>query len=212
MGFDDLVDAIGEVPVMTPPLGRILYDLVLDQGIERPLELGFAHGVSSCYLGGALRDRGSGHLTTIDWRGARSRKPTILDMLSRTGLEDWVTPVFAHTSYTWELLRLLEREPRPTFDFCFLDGSHRWEPDGFAFFLVDKMLTPGSWILFDDLEWSIASSPTMSAAPKFDHLSDEERETAHVSKVFELLVAEHPSYDDLRIDNDGSWGWARKVR
>lgn len=212
MSFEKLAEVLGDVPVMKPPQGRILYDLVSDERIERPLELGFAHGVSSCYLGGALRELGRGHLTTIDWSGARSRKPSILELLAWTGLEDWVTPIFAHTSYTWELLRLLETDPRPTFDFCFIDGSHRWEPDGLSFFLVDKLLAPGSWILFDDLQWSIASSPTMSSAPKFDHLSDEEKETAHVSKIFELLVAEHPSYDDLRIDNNGSWGWARKVR
>lgn len=212
MNFEELAETLGDVPVMKPPQGRVLHDFVLTQGIERPLELGFAHGVSSCYLGSALRERGRGHLTTIDWQGARYRKPTILELLARTELEDWVTPVFANTSYNWELLRLLETEPRPTFDFCFIDGSHRWEPDGLAFFLVDKLLEPGSWILFDDLQWNIASSPTMSTASKFDHLSEEEKATAHVSKVFELLVGEHPSYDDLRIDNDGNWGWARKVR
>lgn len=212
MGFEQLVDVLQDVPLMRPAQGRVLYDLVMDEGIERPLELGFAHGVSSCYLGGALRDRGTGHLTTIDWRGARSRDPSILDLLARTELEEWVTPIFAHTSYNWELLRLLERDPRPTFDFCFIDGAHRWEPDGLAFFLVDKLLEPGSWVLFDDLEWSIASSPSMSSASKFDRLSEEEKATAHVRKIFDLLVAEHPCYDDLRIDNNGSWGWARKVR
>lgn len=94
-----------------------------------------------------------------------------------------------------------------TYDFCFIDGHHSWEVDGFAFFLVDKLLKPNGWILFDDMYWSFASMPPNH---KFViDLSEEERNTAQIEKVFELLVKTHPNYSNFFI-NDG-WGWAQKI-
>ena len=29
---------------------------------------------------------------------------------------------------------------------------------GFAFFLVDRLLAPGGWMVFDDMDWTFASS------------------------------------------------------
>jgi hypothetical protein len=109
-------------------------------------------------------------------------------------------------------MRLLERQTSdeqtdPCFDFCFFDGAHTWETDGFAFFLVDKLLRPDRWLLFDDLHWSQDTSPSLSPE-KAERTPEEERTTAQVLKVFDLLVRQHPSYTSFRVM--GSYGWAYK--
>ncbi|HLM37401.1 MAG TPA: hypothetical protein VK287_06410 [Gaiellaceae bacterium] len=52
----------------------------------------------------------------------------------------------AERSYNWELMHLIERQQEEGapgwFDFCFFDGGHTWETDGFALLLVDKLCGP----------------------------------------------------------------------
>jgi hypothetical protein len=147
---------------------------------------------------------------TIDQDSARQRQPDIHTLLDRTGLLDWVQPIHTPTSYTWELMRLIEGTPAGQwrFDFAFIDGAHSWFVDGFAFFLVDRLLKPGSWILFDDLDCTYATSLTLRDTELVKAIPDDERNTAQVGKVFDLLVRGHPQYDQFRVDE--SWGWARK--
>jgi predicted O-methyltransferase YrrM len=174
------------------------------------LELGFAHGVSTCFLAGATAENGGGRVTTIDRLSAVDRSPNIHELLDRCGLSDVVTVLLADTSYTWELMRLLEDRSRPTFDFVYVDGAHLWDVDGFSFFLVDRLLSPGGWVLFDDLNWTLASSPSMKDSPWVLSLPAEQRTTPQVRKVYELLVRTHEHYDEFREEQ--GWGWARKAR
>ena len=37
-------------------------------------------------------------------------------------------------------MKMLEDDPEPRFDFCYIDGVHNWADDGFAFFLIDRLL------------------------------------------------------------------------
>ena len=62
-------------------------------------------------------------------------------------------------------------------------------------------------MLFDDLNWSVATSPSVGTAPWAKDLPQEERDAQQVRAVFEVLVAHDPRYK-TRID--GNWGWARK--
>lgn len=207
--FDTVAAAVEGVLHMTPQQGRTIYDFVLAQRPRRVLELGFAHGVSSCYIAAALEEAGGpGRLLTIDQKGALVRRPSIGELLARCGLEHRVKTIFADTSYTWELLRLLRRPKPPAFDFAFIDGAHTWDVDGFAFQLVDRMLRPGGWILFDDLDWSLASSPSLRDADWVRALPREQQQAAQVGQVFDLLVRTHREYTNFRVE-DG-WGWAQK--
>ena len=212
MRFDEVRDAVAGIPHLTESQGQQLYDFVRSAKPAAVLELGFAHGVSACYIAAALAANGAGQLTTIDLESARERRPDISSMLDRTGLGDRVRPVYTSVSYTWELMRMLEltdQDDRP-FDFVFIDGAHTWDTDGFAFFLVDRLLAVGGSILFDDLDWTYATSPTLKDTPFVAGLTDQERTTAQVGKVFEVLVRRHPGYGDIRVD--GSFGWARKIK
>jgi hypothetical protein len=122
-----------------------------------------------------------------------------------------VRPVYGEQSYTWELKRLIERQSvkgTQLFDFCFIDGAHTWDTDGLAFFLVDKLLRPGGWILFDDLDWRLSDNPVEMENPWIKSLPEDLKNAPQIGNVFELLVCQHPGYTDFRVD--GRWGWARK--
>lgn len=207
--------AVGHVPHTPRELGKQLYDFVVERSVRSVLELGFAHGASTCYMAAALARNGGGIVVTMDNPSALRREPNIHELLARTSLEALVAPIVAANSYTWELMKLIECQTagdqcRPLFDFAFIDGAHSWETDGLAFFLVEKLLFPGSWVLFDDLDWTYASSPTLGATPWVRDMPEEERLTAQVGKVFDLLVRQHPSFDTFHIED--AWGWARKRR
>jgi hypothetical protein len=100
-----------------------------------------------------------------------------------------------------------QEDPTPRFDFCFLDAGHTWAVDGFGFFLVDRLLKPGGWIIFDDLDWSFSES-TVKDSDLYRSMLEEERTTKQVRKVYELLVRPHGGYEELR--DDRGWGYARK--
>jgi predicted O-methyltransferase YrrM len=184
---------------------------VLHSGVENVLELGFAHGTSTAYIAAALQERGEGTVTSIDRGSALERRPNILEVTRRLGIERYVQPIVAERSYNWELMHLIERQQEEGaagwFDFCFVDGGHIWETDGFAFFLVDKLLRPDRWILFDDLHWTQELSPNLSP-DEAKTIPEEERRTPQMLKVFDLLVRDHPSYTDFRMM--GSYAWAYK--
>ena len=175
------------------------------------LELGFAHGTSTAYIAAALQERDEGLVVAIDRRQALERRPNIFELTRHLGLERYVRPILVERSYNWELMHLLEQKQEegsgPSFDFCFFDGAHSWETDGLAFFLVDKVLRPDRWILFDDLYWTQEQSPALSAE-KAQMIPEDERRTAQVAKIFDLLVREHPAYNDFRLM--GNYGWAYK--
>lgn len=199
---------IGDVGGGTSPVrGKELYDWVRRTRPTDCLELGFAHGVSTLYIAGALESSGQGRLTSIDREVVRDFQPSAVEMIERAGLSHRAQLVHEATSYNWFLHGMLRRQTRdgvctPCYDFVFLDGAHTWEDDGLAFFLVDKLLRPGGWILFDDLDWRLDE--------RWAEVPIEQRELCQVREIFDLLVASNPSYRELR--DDGNWAWARKAQ
>jgi predicted O-methyltransferase YrrM len=176
------------------------------------LELGTAHGVGAAYLAAA-----GARVTTVDHAGA-AFDPAPEDVLARAGLLDRVTIVREFSSYTWWLKeRVAQRSDAagnvsPCFDFVYLDGSKNWTIDGFAVVLVEKLLRPGGWLLLDDLDWTYAQDPGREVTDGIVHreLSEPERVQPHLRAVFELVVAQHPSFTELRVQDEW-WGWARKA-
>src|SRR2546429_2540349 len=168
MRVEDVAGALEEfdyTPLTSPAVGRLLYELALAPYAEELLELGTGYGTSTAYIAAALEEKGAGHLTTIDRPDALARNPNVHQVLRHLGLERWVTAIQA-VSYNRVLMRMLEEATldeatEPCLDFCFIDGGHTWESDGFAFLLVDRLLRSGRWIALDDVEWSFAGSPSL---------------------------------------------------
>jgi hypothetical protein len=63
-------------------------------------------------------------ITTIDLMQARSADPDIESLLDRLGLREYVTVFYEPTSYVWCLMKMLEEDPSPEFDLCYIDGAH----------------------------------------------------------------------------------------
>lgn len=208
MDFEAVATIVDGHPHMRRPAGRKVYDHVIRTDARRVLELGAFHGVSTCYLAAAVDELGAGRVVTMDRSESARLEPNVFELLEQTGLRDRVDVVLAQRSFTWELKRLLEEEERPQFDFVFLDAGHVWDVTGFAFFLVDLLLVPGGWLLFDDLNWSYASSPSLRDKPATLAIPEEEREARQVRAVFDILVERHGGYT---TQVDGNWGWAQKT-
>lgn len=210
MKFDAIAPLLDGIPYTSPHKGRVFYDFVMDTRPEQCLELGFAYGVSSCYIAAALHELGRGHLTSVDLLGSKVWfDPTIETLLARTGLESYVTVARENTSYTWFLKKKIEAQTsghvcEPCYDFCFIDGAKNWTHDGAAFFMADKLLRPGGWIMFDDLWWSSAMEEARSglktaAGVPHDQLAEDEYREPHIEAIFRLLVMQHPGYSRFKV-------------
>ena len=204
-------EAFGDLEYMRHPDAMFIRDFIIRHDARDILEIGFFHGKSSAYFAAILEDLGRGHLVTIDRESARQREPNIEHVLSTLGLSHRVTPVYAERSYTWEMGKMIRAKPRTQFDLCYFDGEHTWDGTGFGFMLVDMLLRPGGWIIFDDLKWTVeASVKDPAKMPRsWRACSEDERATAGVKMVFDLL-APHLGYTDMRTARNGWWGIARK--
>ncbi len=203
--------AVAGVPFMSPAQGRLVYDHIVETGARDVLELGTAHGVGAAYMAAA-----GARVTTVDFAGA-AYDPGPQDTLTRAGVRDRVTIVREFSTYTWWLKEQIEASTdahgnvTPRFDFVYLDGAKNWTIDGLAVVLVEKLLRPGGWLLMDDLEWTYAQDPGREATDGIAHreLSEPERTQPHLRAVFDVIVAQHPSFTELRRQDEW-WGWARK--
>jgi predicted O-methyltransferase YrrM len=199
------------IPHMSTEQAERMSHFIAENSIYNVLELGFFHGVSSCYIAYTLKGlhRDGAHVTAVDLESARDLNPNIEQLAEEFDLEKLLSVVYEAKSYTWTLMEMIEQGRHGTFDFCYIDGAHNWDTDGFAFFLVDKLLKKGGWIVFDDLDWTYNESPALKNADFVKEMPKAEKETKQVRKVFELLVQQHPSYDFFK--EDSGWAFAQKV-
>ena len=56
MKFERAKEAVGNLPYIMPPNAKMLYDFIVEHDVRQVLELGFAHGVASCFIAAALRE------------------------------------------------------------------------------------------------------------------------------------------------------------
>ena len=106
-------------------------------------------------------------------------------------------------SYNWSLMLVLAQDPRPAFDYVFLDGAHTWAYDALAFLLADRLLEPGGYIDFDDYRWTLRTSPSMNpgAFPEVERLyTDEQIDARQVALIVDLLVRDDNRYEEVVAD------------
>jgi predicted O-methyltransferase YrrM len=206
--IEDVSRAVGDVPFMTTHQAAQLEELWLHAPPGDILELGFAHGKGSAYLGALASMRGA-RAICIDNATARDRSPSAEETVRRAGVESHVELVYAETGYNWWLMRQLESGGSPRFSLVYLDGAHEWEPDALAFLLVSELVHPGGYLVLDDLDWTFESSPSSGIVERRKTLPADYVNEAHVRKVWTLLVQRDPTWGDLQeID---SWAIARKL-
>ena len=209
MTNEEVKKIVGNTPHMSIEMANEMAHIIEEYNVTNILELGFAHGVSTSYMAATLgRLNNNGTITSIDKIHSKDRIPNVYTLLKSVKEENRVNVYFEPTSYTWRLMKFLEEDPTPRFDLCYLDGAHSWFVDGFAFFLVDKLLKPGGWIIFDDMNWTYDTSPTNKNLDFVKNMPEDERTIPHVAKVFNLLVKTHPDYHNFKVTKQ--WGYAQK--
>ena len=219
--FDQIRAVVKGIPFISEENARLLYDLVLEGEHRDCLELGFAHGVASCYIAGAIDELGSGSLTSVDLLSAADwQVPSIEELLGRLGLRSLVRIVRTHTGYGWFLRDEIRRCAsasggcEPAYDLCIIDGPKNWTIDGAAFFMADRLLRPGGRMIFDDVDWTYRRSARggrlETDGVRHAELSADELDTPHIREVCELLVMQHPDYVEFTF-TDTDWFLARKA-
>ncbi len=209
MKIDKIREVVKDLPHMSFPQAKEITNIILENQFSNILELGFLHGVSTCYMAGALDELGRGSITTIDLKYVSNCEPNIDALLNSLGLSHIVTVFYEPTSYIWRLMKMLEEDSSPRFDFCYIDGAHDWFTDALAFFLVDRLLKTGGLIIFDDLDWTYEKSPSLKNTDKVRDMPLDERITPQVRKIYELLVKTNSSYGNF-VEKDGR-AYARKI-
>ncbi len=211
MSKADLIDAkFGDVPYMDRQRAEILRDIITENNVHDVIEIGFYQGKSSAYIGSILEDQNAGHLSTIDLATARKHSPNIEDILDQSGLSHRVTPFFAKRSYTWELQRLINANPRPQFDLCYFDGGHTWDSTGFGVLLIDMLLRPGGLLLLDDMDWAIGTSRYYENNPKLANRYDPDEAASQSVRLVWDSILPHLGYEHVREYPEYQYGLARK--
>jgi predicted O-methyltransferase YrrM len=224
MKLDEVVHALTGIPYIDDDKKRELYEFVVREKPRRILELGFAHGTSACVTAAAAQAAGyDATIDVVDLESARAwqdQRVSIEELSARLGV---ATPLHVHREarcYTWWLEKKLEAwalyPDDNSYDFIFIDGAHNWTIDACAFFLCEKLLTPGGWILFDDLTYRYRTmidldGRTETGGVSHHRMSEDEIDCPSVGRIFELLVKTHEHFDAVRVSQLGDWGWAHKA-
>lgn len=103
-------------------------------------------------------------------------------------------------SYNWPLMKILEQNHYPMWDYVFLDGAHTWNVDALTFLLADRLLQVGGFMDFDDYGWSLAKSPSLNPEafpPTAELYTEEQIEVKQVKKVVDILVRRDRRYVEI---------------
>jgi len=145
---DEQGNPINPFPTATPrPIGMLLHRIITERKLDRTLEVGMAYGLSTLFICQAHQDKGGGTHTAIDpmqsthWRNIGRLN------VRRAGFEPHCRVFEARSD---AILPQMHRDGEQ-FDFAFIDGSHLFDDALNDFFYIDKMLSAGGCVAFDDL-------------------------------------------------------------
>jgi predicted O-methyltransferase YrrM len=207
MSPDEVSERVGNVPYMRLAQGRMFHDFITENRLRSGLELGFLHGVSTAYIAAALDELEGSSLTTIGSITARNRVPSIEHILGLTGLSHLVKIYYEPTSFNWRLMRLLEEDLYESFDFCYINAAHSWYDAGLAFSLAERLVTPGGWVVFNDLSYTFRESRKKNES-RVMRMPEDEQSVPQVERVFTLLAESNPYFGSYR--RLGRFGFAQK--
>lgn len=206
----DLVDkTFPNLKMMNKKQANTIKDIIISNNLSSLLELGTFQGKSAAYMASILEERGTpGTVTTLDRESCMNNEPNVKQVISTLKLTHRVNIILHPRSFTIPLMHMLEQNPLPKFDFCYFDGGHIWDATGFAFLLVNKLLKPGAWIVFDDLDWTIHESEKARGKVILKNYGEEEKKMKQVRKVWEILLPLEGYIN--RYENKFKWGIAQK--
>lgn len=112
------------------------------------MELGTCLGISTAYLGMALKQNGNGELTSFE--GSPDRAEIAVQNINDLGLENTVQIIQGRFQET--LPDYLEKTE--FIDFAFIDGHHQEDVTLHYFNIIFPKFIHGGVIVFDDIFWS----------------------------------------------------------
>jgi predicted O-methyltransferase YrrM len=139
---------------ITPREGFHLFDLILQNGFSRILEVGMAYGTSALYMAQALANNNlqGSKLTSIDpFQSTQWSSIGILN-IERAGLSKFhhLVEESSHIAMP-RLLAEIESNQSAKFDMIFIDGMHLFDYTLVDIFYAFKMLRIGGVIVVDDI-------------------------------------------------------------
>ena len=221
MKFATINAAIEKLPFIEYDNARHLYNHIIQNDCQEVLELGIAHGKSSCYIAAALKAKGSGRLTCVDLKEALDIfDPSAEELLKQHGLDEMTTIERMQSGYNWFLHNEIRQNAddnnfNAKYDLIIIDGPKNWTIDSSSFFLCDLLLKEGGWIVWDDYNWTYDhADKTRDSTDGITHrsLDRDERRIPHIKEIIELLVIPHPNYGKVIITEDTDWAWAQKIK
>ncbi|MFT5470182.1 MAG: putative O-methyltransferase YrrM [Verrucomicrobiales bacterium] len=124
---------------------HVLGELIVENGFQRGIETGIAHGISTLALAEAFSETG-GSMIGFDPCQQTNHGDSALETLNEYSL-DSVFELRREPAQTG--IAKLERES--PVDFVFIDDVHNFQHRFVTFFLVDQLLRVGGVIAFHDL-------------------------------------------------------------
>lgn len=119
-------------------------------------------------------------------------------------------------SYSWSLCNMLfkmrENHLDGIFDVVYLDGAHSFIHDGLSCCIIKEMIKKDGYIVFDDLYWSYAKSPTANPEvnPEIKNLyTDEQINECQVQRVVNAFMLNDKSFRQcymINIENIDNFG------
>ncbi|MGE8943336.1 class I SAM-dependent methyltransferase [Leptospira interrogans] len=143
---------------------------------------------------------GSGELHLFDYASTVNSLVTAIDQAELAkGVKIIAHGNTPHTfnSYAWKLAMTLKEAGKACFDLAFLDGAHTFVHDAPATCMLKELVKPGGYIVFDDVYWTFARSPTMNPTKRSDiaeKYSEEQINTPHIKLIIQTLVLTDPRF------------------
>lgn len=169
---------------------RWITEIIQTNGLRSALEIGTFHGVGTCYMAAAMAD--GGRVTTIDV--AEPEAPHVMELARRCGLDN-INAIVDRLGAPWVMERMLGEDPALQFDFIYIDGNHTLPAIAADFLYADKLLAPGGWLVFDDLDWSYAISEDRTGESHQVDKPQSWREAAQVRLVIERFMLGNTAYE-----------------
>jgi hypothetical protein len=194
---EEVLERIGKPSNFGLKRGRMFYDFITANRLQTGLALGFSRFDSIACIVGGLQDIGFGSLTAIDLSSTRNLDPNLGEVLESIGLSHLVQAYYEPRSVNWRLMKMLEEDRYESFDFCYISGAPTWYEAGLSFCLVERLLKPGGWVVFDELHFTYRDS-RLREKPWVGRMPEEEQTCPQVERVFELLVEADPHFCSFR--------------
>jgi predicted O-methyltransferase YrrM len=208
VSIEDVDRAVHDTPYMTLEQAAILQRFWDTGPAGDILELGFAHGKGSAYLGALASQKGR-RVTCVDNLTARTRRPLAEETVQAAGVAAHVDLLYTDNGYIWWMKQQLEIGNCQRYSLVYLDGAHDWFVDGFAVLLLDRFLVPGGRLVLDDIDWSFSLSSAPDIVAARSGMTPDVANEPHVRKVWELLLQSDPGWGDFEEYDD--WGVARRL-